>query len=79
MNIRCSEDWLYRIEQVVRSRHYTWLAEGLGGMPAEEAMITLTADLMHICQHEGISWEQVVKRSHDQFEREVNGLCQPQP
>jgi hypothetical protein len=27
----------------------------------------MMADLMHICAHEGISWEQLVARSRAQF------------
>lgn len=78
MSIRGSDDWLFKIEQVIRSKHYTWLAEGLGGMPVEEAMVTLTTDLMHICEHEGIPWERVIGQSREQFRREESKLCQPQ-
>lgn len=74
MNVRTSDDWSYRIEQVTRSKHYTWLGEGLGGLPAEEAMVRLTADVMHICRHEGIAWNQIVQRGQKQFEREEREL-----
>ncbi len=26
-------DWFRHIEQILRSKHYTWIAEGLGGLP----------------------------------------------
>ena len=41
-------------------------------------MTTLTTDVMHICQHEGISWEQVVEKSREQLAHEED-LLQPQP
>ena len=37
MDIRSSDDWLYKTEQVIRSRHYTWLGERLGGKPIEKS------------------------------------------
>jgi hypothetical protein len=46
-------DWFRHIEQVLRSKHYTWIAEGLGRAPLEEALVTITADLMHICHRAG--------------------------
>jgi len=30
----------------------------------------MMADIMHICAHEGISWEQLAARSRRQFEQE---------
>lgn len=63
-------DWSRHIEQVLRSKHYTWLAEGLGGAPVYEALIAITADLMHICHRAGLSWEQLEARSLALCERE---------
>lgn len=63
-------DWSRNIEQVLRSKHYTWLAEGLGGAPVEEALVAITADLMHICHRAGLSWEQLEARSQTLCERE---------
>ena len=77
MTTRINEDWSHRIEQVIRSRHYTWLGEGLGGMPIKEAIVTLMADLMHICKHEGIPWDHVAELGSEQFAEEED-LLQPQ-
>ena len=76
MNIRSSDDWSHKVEQVIRSRHYTWLGEGLGGAPTEEALVAIATDMMHICEHEGISWDQVVEKSREQFAQEEYQTCQ---
>jgi hypothetical protein len=62
--------WDRHIDQVVRSQHYTRLAEGLAGKPLSEAMTDIVADIMHICARQGMSWETLVTRSRAQFERE---------
>ena len=62
--------WKQHVEQVIRSQHYTWIGEGLGGEPLGEALTNMMADIMHICAHQGISWEQLVTRSRVQFEGE---------
>ena len=64
------EDWLEHVEAVIRSRHYTWLPEGLGGEAVDVAMAYLMADIMHVCRRSGISWEDVLSRAREQFERE---------
>jgi hypothetical protein len=43
-------DWSEHVESVVRSRHYTWLPEGLGDEPVDEAMAYIVADVMHVCK-----------------------------
>jgi hypothetical protein len=63
-------DWSKHVESVVRSRHYTWLPEGLGGGPVDEAMAYIVADVMHVCKMAGIPWEDVLSRSHDRFNSE---------
>ncbi|MBM3969542.1 MAG: hypothetical protein FJ302_06730 [Planctomycetes bacterium] len=62
--------WSRHIEQVLRSKHYTWIAEGLGGAPLEEALVAITADLMHICNRAGLSWEELADRGQRLCERE---------
>lgn len=64
------DNWSHHIDQILRSKHYTWLAEGLGGAPVDEALVAITADLMHICHRAGLSWEQLEARSQTLCERE---------
>lgn len=70
MSVRNRAGWKTHIEQIVRSQHYTWIGEGLGGEPLAEAVTDMLADLMHICAHQGMSWEDLVARSREQFDRE---------
>ena len=46
--------WLHDAKEVIRSQHYTWLPGGLGGESVEDAMMWLTADIMHISKLSGI-------------------------
>lgn len=62
--------WERHIDQVIRSQHYTWLGEGLGGAPLPEALTDIIADVMHICARQGMSWEELLTRSQSQFELE---------
>ncbi|MGQ0633518.1 MAG: hypothetical protein ACT4QC_02815 [Planctomycetaceae bacterium] len=62
--------WNQRIDQVIRSRHYTWLGEGLGGEAPSVALGDILADVMHICARQGIRWEELVARSRVEFEAE---------
>ena len=70
MSVRDRAEWKNHIEQIIRSQHYTWLGEGLGGEPLAEALTNMMADIMHICANQGMSWDQLVTRSRAQFERE---------
>ena len=63
-------DWSRHIDQILRSKHYTWIAEGLAGAPLREALMSITADLMHICRRSGLSWEQLVAESQRLCDRE---------
>ena len=67
-------DWFRHIEQVLRSKHYTRIAEGLAGAPVDEALVAITADLMHICHRAGLSWEELAARSQRLCEREETDL-----
>lgn len=71
MSLRKYGDWSRHIDRVIRSQHYTWLGEGLGGEPLERALEEIIADMMHICQREGISWEALLDRGATQFEQEA--------
>jgi hypothetical protein len=70
MSVRNRAGWKNHIEQIIRSQHYTWIGEGLGGEPLAEALIDMMADIMQICAHQGMSWKQLVDRSRAKFERE---------
>ena len=71
---RCTESWRRHLDRVVRSRHYTWLAEGLGGKPLDEAMVTLLADIRHACEQNGVEWEEVLQESERQVRLERQEL-----
>ncbi|MBI2477248.1 MAG: hypothetical protein HYV60_00935 [Planctomycetia bacterium] len=70
MPLRFRKNWSHDVDEVIRSRHYNWLGYGLGGDPVEQAMATLTADIMHICKRRGIPWRTVLERGREQFEQE---------
>lgn len=63
-------NWLHDVEEIVRSRHYTWLPEGLGGEPVDVAMTYLLTDIMHICKRTGESFDELLAASRRQFENE---------
>lgn len=70
MSNRIRDNWSHDIDEVIRSRHYTWLGLGLGGESIEEAMTSMMTDIMHICQREDLPFEQVLANGRAQFERE---------
>jgi hypothetical protein len=74
MSGRNREGWDRHVNQVIRSQHYTWLGEGLGGVPLPEALCDIVADIMHICARQGMSWDELVHRGRAQYEREVAQL-----
>ena len=63
-------NWENHIEDVVRSRHYTWLPTGLGGEPVDVAMSYLVTDILHVCRRTGTSWEKVLEEEAARFEQE---------
>jgi hypothetical protein len=67
-------DWSRHIDQVIRSKHYTWIAEGFAGASVETALVSITTDLMHMCRRAGLRWEDLVAQSQrlcDNEESEV--------
>lgn len=62
--------WLHHGKQVIRSRHYTWLPQGLGGEPVEEAMTYLATDIMHICKLANFPVDRVLDRARRKFDEE---------
>ena len=71
-------DWSRHIDQIARSRHYTWLGEGLGGEPLAAALVNISADMMHLCKREGIAFESVLEQGRAQFEQEESELTPPE-
>lgn len=68
-------NWYRKIADVIRSRHYTWLGLGLGGAPVDEAMVTLTTDVMHICKRQGIDIGWLIEQSKAKFEQEERAIA----
>ncbi len=68
------ENWIDNIDDVIRSRHYTWIPRGLGGEPVDEAMVWLVTDIMHICERAGADWEDVLQRGRARFRQERTEL-----
>ena len=66
--------WLQHLQDVLRSRHYTWLPEGLGGEPVDVAMSCLLTDIMHICKMSGVSFDEVLAESRRRYVSEESGV-----
>jgi len=45
MSVRNRAEWKSHIEQIVRSKRYTWIGEGLGGESLAEALTDMLADI----------------------------------
>ncbi len=73
------EDWLDHVRNVVRSRHYTWLPEGLGGEPIDSAMAYLVADIMHVCHLQGIPFDDVLAKARARFDSEESEVLASNP
>ncbi|APZ95261.1 hypothetical protein [Fuerstiella marisgermanici] len=61
------EHWLDDVDDVIRSRHYTWIPEGLGGEPPKTAMAWVLTDVMHICSRAGIDFDEVMQTAAERF------------
>lgn len=70
LTMKKRDNWQRRVSNVIRSRHYQWLAECRDGDPVAEVVKDVATDLMHICKQEGITWEQLMEASRRQFEHE---------
>ena len=75
MSVRNRINWAHHIDQIIRTQHYTRLAEGLAGEPPEEVVVEIVADLMHLCKRQGISWQALVEQSLALYEREEYALA----
>ncbi|MEZ6132954.1 MAG: hypothetical protein R3C59_30150 [Planctomycetaceae bacterium] len=63
-------NWLDDVDDVIRSRHYTWIPEGLGGEPPDVAMTWVLTDIMHICRRANIRFDDVMHRALERFNSE---------
>ncbi len=72
-------DWLEDVEAVIRSRHYNWLPEGLGGEPVDIAMTYLLTDIMHICHRTGANFETVLENARTKFRDEERQQREEEP
>jgi len=70
MNPRLRERWSRQVDQVIRSRHYTWLGEGLGGESLPEALSCMLTDIMHICKRQDISFAELLESCQERFKQE---------
>lgn len=64
------ENWSRHVDDIIRSGHYTWIAEGLGGSEPREAMLQIMTDVMHICRRQGIPLNDLLAASRQLVERE---------
>ena len=62
--------WVRQIEEIIRSRHYTWIAEGLGGNEVPEAVRQLLVNTMRLAHHAGLDWNDMYAAARQQFECE---------
>ena len=65
-------DWSRHVDGIIRSRHYTWIGEGLGGREVPEAMSQIMTDVMHICRQEGISLDDIIAEGRRRAENEAS-------
>lgn len=64
------QHWTEHVNDVIRSRHYTWIPEGLGGESPEVAMTWIVTDVMHICRRTDTNFDDVMRLALEQFRRE---------
>jgi hypothetical protein len=62
--------WRRHVAQIIRSRHYGWIGESRDGDPVDEVMRDILADVMHICKHEKIDFDDLVASARRQCEDE---------
>lgn len=68
------QNWSRHVDDIIRSRHYTWIAEGLGGMPPEEALAEMLTDIIHICHRTEISFDDLLSDCQRRCEQEEAGV-----
>ena len=65
--------WRRHAQNVLRSRHYMRLCEGLGGAPPDLAMTALLTDIRHLCDLSGLDFEDLLEKSQLQRDRDLAG------
>lgn len=63
-------NWARHVEGIIRSRHYTWIGDGLAGQDVPDAMSQIMTDVMHICRREGIALDELLAESRRRAESE---------
>ena len=61
------QNWAPHVNRILRSRHYTWIGDGLAGHKVEHALTRILVDAMHMCQRENLDWDSVLADSKCQF------------
>ena len=69
------QNWPKRIDGIIRSRHYTWIGDGLAGDSIPDALSEIVSDAMNICRREGIDWQTIVETGQRQFDAEEARLA----
>ena len=59
-----------RIAQIVRARRYTWLGEGLAGVPIENALTEVLANVLEICDRERFAIQELLANGRKQLDVE---------
>lgn len=70
MQVRTRPNWQRHVKRVVRSKHYSWLAEARDGEPLETVMTDVLTDVRHICQMQGVSFQDLLEHSGEQADAE---------
>ncbi len=68
------QNWSRHVDDIIRSRHYTWIGEGLGGMPPQEALQEILTDLIHICHRTDISFDDLLADCQSRCEEEEEAI-----
>lgn len=64
------QNWSRHVDDIIRSRHYTWIGEGLGGLPPEGAVAEILTDLIHICRRTDIAFDDLLAESQERCDAE---------
>lgn len=64
-----------RTRQILRSRHYTRIAEGLAGATPNVALLEILTDIVQICDHRGISFAGLIHESRERISKEKSAAA----
>ncbi len=65
------QNWATHVNRILRSRHYTWIGDGLAGHKVDQALARILVDTMHMCRRENLEFDTVMADSMRQFLEEV--------